>query len=268
VSTHGFEGGNFFMQRMLNRYRDELGVAALPQELDAAAQRTETYLATRAAAVTVTSHAEDGRLVADVSVRNQAGHKLPTAYPSRRAWLHVTVRDAAGAVRFESGAHDPDGSISGNDNDADPTRYEPHYAEITRSDQVQIYEAIMGDPRGGVTTGLIRAVRYLKDNRILPRGFAKHGAAEDIAVRGSATSDADFDGGGDRIRYSVDLRGATGPFSVRVELWYQPIGFRWARNLADYDADEPRRFVRYYDSMAAASALVLARASAEVQGPF
>jgi hypothetical protein len=117
----------------------------------------------------------------------------------------------------------------------------------------------MGDARGDVTTGLIRAVRYVKDNRVLPRGLAKGGAEDAIAVRGQATGDADFDSGGDRVRYAVDLRGATGPFTVEAELWYQPIGFRWARNLADHDADEPRRFVRYYDSMAAASATLLAR---------
>ena len=38
-----------------------------------------------------------GRVIADVRVRNLTGHKLPTGYPSRRAWLHVTVRDRAGA---------------------------------------------------------------------------------------------------------------------------------------------------------------------------
>jgi hypothetical protein len=56
----------------------------------------------------------------EVLVENLAGHKLPTAYPSRRAWLHVTVRDASGRAVFESGAVRPDGSIVGNDADADP----------------------------------------------------------------------------------------------------------------------------------------------------
>src|SRR5262249_22043866 len=40
LSRHTFVGGNFFMQRMLNRYRDELSVGALPTELTASADGT------------------------------------------------------------------------------------------------------------------------------------------------------------------------------------------------------------------------------------
>ena len=56
--------------------------------------------------------------------------------------------------------------------------------------------------------------------------------------------------------------GATGPFKVKAELWYQPIGFRWAHNLAPYQASEPQRMVRYYEAAAGNSATVLARAEA------
>ena len=62
---------------------------------------------------------------------------------------------------------------AGNDNDADPSRYEPHYSEIRSADQVEIYESILGDENGHVTTGLLAGVRYLKDNRLLPDGFDK-----------------------------------------------------------------------------------------------
>jgi hypothetical protein len=73
-------------------------------------------------------------------VENLSGHKFPTAFPSRRAWLHFTVHDHGGRVVFESGALRPDGSIVGNDNDADPRRFEPHYAAINSTEQVEIYE--------------------------------------------------------------------------------------------------------------------------------
>ena len=111
-------------------------------------------------------------------MENLGGHKLPTAYPSRRAWIHVSVRDRNHRTVFESGALNPDGSIQGNDNDCDPARFEPHYDEID-SQQVEIYESIMKDHAGHVTTGLLSAIGYVKDNRLLPRGFNK-GTAEKI----------------------------------------------------------------------------------------
>ena len=105
-------------------------------------------------------------------------------------------------------------------------------------------------------------MRYLKDNRLLPRGFEKASADRDIAVVGGAAQDADFTGGTDRVRYSVDVAGTDGPLQVDVELRFQSIGFRWADNLKKYDAAEPRRFVTYYDAMSTVSSEILARASA------
>jgi hypothetical protein len=262
VNRHAFLGGNFFMLRMLNRYRDELRVEALPGELDAAARATIRQLETDTAAVTVSRAERTGnRLRVDVEVRNATGHKLPTGYPSRRAWLHLVVRDAAGRVLFESGAVERDGRISGNDNDADALRYEPHYDEITAADQVQIYESVMIDTNQTVTTGLLQAVAFAKDNRLLPRGFDKKTAQPDIAVRGSALDDDDFTGDGDRVSYVVDLAGG-GPVTITAELRYQPIAHRWAQNLRRYDAPEPRRFTRFYETMASSSSTVLAVDSA------
>ena len=173
------------------------------------------------------------------------------------------MKDRNGAVVFESGALRPDGSIVGNDNDADGTKYEPHYSEITSGEQVQLYEDILGDANGRVTTGLLTGVRYLKDNRILPAGFDRQTTDKDIAVVGPAREDTGFTGGGHRIRYSMPVDKEKGPFEIVAELWYQPIGFRWANNLKPYDhADEPRRFNSYYDSMTKATAEMLARASA------
>jgi hypothetical protein len=259
VRRHWFPGGNFFMLGMLNRYRDELAVEALPQELDAAAAETRRLLSQAARVVVKPGPVESGRIVADVEVTNLSGHKLPTAYPSRRAWLHVTVRDASGATVFESGAITPAGSIVGNDNDDDRTRYEPHYREITRPDQVEIYESIMKDRYGVVTTGLLSGIVYAKDNRILPRGFDKSTAEHDIAVQGNAASDRAFVGGSHRTRYRIDVGRARGPFRVDAELWYQPIGFRWAENLRLRPAEETNRFVTYFESMSRGSGFVLAR---------
>ncbi len=64
----------------------------------------------------------------------------------------------------------------------------------------------------------------------------------------------------DLVRYSVPLGSAEGPFQVEAELWYQPIGFRWAHNLEPYDAMEPKRFVGWYSAMSTETATVLAKA--------
>ncbi len=259
LARHTFLGGNFFMLRMLNRFRASLGVIAPGPELDAAARATLRQLESDTAIIEIArAGVADGRLDADLVIRNVTGHKLPTGYPSRRVWVHLTVRDAAGAVVFESGAVDAAGRISGNDNDTDPKRFEAHYDEIRTADQVQIYESIIAGRDGAVTTGLLTATQFVKDNRLLPRGFDKASAEADIAVHGEAARDANFTDAGDRVRYSVPVKG-TGPFAVDVELRYQPISFRWADNLRGYDAAEPKRFVSYYDAMSASSSTVLAR---------
>ena len=263
LARHSFVGANFLVLRMLNEHRDELEVAALPQELSRGAETTVAFLQEKAARVAITDvRLAGGRLEADVSVENLGGHKLPTAYPSRRAWLHVTVRDRNDRVLFESGALRPDGSIVGNDNDADPRRFEPHYTEINSGEQVQIYEDIIGDSDGNATTALLKAVRYLKDNRLLPHGFDKTSADWDIAVLGGAAEDPNFTDKGHRIRYSVAMpTSEPGPFRVEAELWYQPIAYRWAHNLQPYQekSRENRRFPVYFESMAGASGVIIAR---------
>ena len=262
LARHTFLGGNFFMLRMLNRFRSALGVTAQPAELEAAAQATLRQLESDTATIGISRGAvSNGRLETEVELRNLTGHKLPTGYPSRRVWVHLSVRDASGAIVFESGAVDAAGRIAGNDNDADPKAFEPHYDEIRSGDQVQIYEAIIAGRDGTPTTGLLTATRYVKDNRLLPRGFEKAKAAPDIAVHGDAARDATFTDAGDHVRYNVPVKGS-GPFTIEAQLRYQPISFRWADNLRGYDAAEPRRFVSYYDAMAGASSTVLVRATA------
>jgi hypothetical protein len=175
------------------------------------------------------------------------------------------VRDRQGAIVFESGALGANGRIEGNDNDADPLKYEPHFREIRRAEDVEVYESIIGDTDGRVTTGLLSGTRYLKDNRLLPRGFDKASAGPDIAVFGDAAGDADFAGGSDRVTYTVEAAADGAPFQVEVALRFQPIGFRWARNLDQYRAMETRRFVGYYNAMAGESAIVLAKASTTIR---
>ncbi|MBN1940131.1 MAG: hypothetical protein JW843_11125 [Candidatus Aminicenantes bacterium] len=264
-ARHVFRGGNFFMPNVFNLHRDELGLAAEPLELAAVSSRTAEHLQAAAAKLTLgRAVLEDGRLLADATVANLAGHKLPSAYPSRRVWVHFTVLDGRGSVVFESGRFNPDGSIAGNDNDADPARFEPHYSEIRTADQVQIYEPILGDPDNRVTTVLLAATQYLKDNRILPMGFDKTTAPSEVAVYGAAREDGDFEAGADRIRFNIPLGSTSGPYTVKAELWYQPISYRWGRNVEDRPSAESERFAGYFKAMGGLSGIVLARAETKV----
>jgi hypothetical protein len=249
---HTFTGGNFFMLRLFSRNSSVLGLSALPAELIAGANASAALLRDLTADVTIDTAAvsiTDDTISIPVIIDNRAGHKLPTAYPSRRAWLHCTVTGENGAVVFESGRLNPDGSIVGNDNDKDSLRFEPHYQVISNSSQVQIYESIMAAPDGSVTTGLLNGASYLKDNRIPPLGFFKDSVSKDVAVWGGAAADPDFNDGQDRIVYRFPKGKSDSSFYVAVELRYQPIGYRWANNLAAINALEPKRFLGMYRSM-------------------
>ena len=263
LHRHVFVGPNFLVEGMLEDHRGDLATVAQPAEMKAMIDRTTALLKTQTAKVTISGlQSTPSGLAVDVHVENLGGHKLPSAYPSRRAWLHVVVKDAGGNVLFESGRLNPDGSIVGNANDEDPLKFEPHFREITDPRQVEIYEDIMQDSQGKVTTGLLSAVGYVKDNRILPHGFDKATAAPEIAVIGAAAADPNFTGEGSTVRYVVHTGHSAGPFTVQAELWFQPIGFRWAHNLASYKAAEPQRMVRYFDAAAGKSAMLLASAEA------
>jgi hypothetical protein len=265
LRRHSFPGANFFMQDLLVAHHDELAVTASPAELTAAATETRSYLQSQAAHLSLSALAvANGHLSFAVTVQNLSGHKLPTAYPSRRAWLHITVADSSGHIIFESGRLNADGSIVGNLNDADPSRYSPHYATINAPDQVQIFEPVLGDAQDHVTTALLTTTHYLKDNRILPSGFDKQSASPDIAVRGEAASDPAFIGGSATTRYEIPTGAAAGAFVVKAELLYQPVGFRWAHNLAPYKAAEPQRFVSYYEAASGKSAQILAQAEGKL----
>jgi len=249
-SQHIFVGGNAYILGMMNAFGEELGVTASESQFEATIGHTLDQLQNATATLGVENVTlSSTRLILEVVVENDAGHKFPTGFPSRRAWLHLTVQDAGGQVVFESGAYNPDGSIVGNDADEDPAAYEPHHQTIVSPDQVQIYEAILRDSRGLVTTELMRAAGYLKDNRLLPSGFQKSAPFPDIVVRGEAFEDQDFVDGGDRVEYSINLQGAQGPYTLTVELLYQSIGYRWAANLDGLESLETRRFLEYYEAI-------------------
>ena len=247
---HTFTGGNVYMLELLKKFSNEIDIQNDTASFDKAIQETKNLLQQQSAELSITSATiTDSQLDLRIALNSLTGHKFPSGFPSRRAWLHLTITDSAGAIIFESGGYERNGTILGNDNDENDAIFEPHYTEITSEDQVQIYESIMQDDQGNVTTALLIAESYIKDNRLLPSGFNKATADTRIAVRGEAAIDEDFMGAGDVIHYGIKLDSTSTPLMVEVELLYQTIGYRWAQNLGQEKSLQIDNFLRFYDEM-------------------
>jgi len=243
-SQHHFVGGNVHLLEIMRDNPATVAATASEAQFDATIARTLHQLQSATARIAIERVERRGdRLAVTVAIDNLAGHKFPTGFPSRRAWIHLTVTDEDGAILFESGRPQADGSIAGNENDLDPARFEPHYTIIDAPDQVQIYETILADTAGRVTYTLLRAAGYEKDNRLLPRGFDKETASRDIAVYGAADRDHDFTGGGDRLIYLVPA--GNGRITITAELLYTPLSYAFLQDLLlDDHLPAVRRFRR------------------------
>jgi len=265
-AKHVFVGGNAYLLSIFRAFGDDLNLTASSEHVEATHARTLDQLQNRAASLALENLGYAGsQVTANVVVQNLAGHKLPTGFPSRRAWLHVVIEDAAGNVVFESGGYDEQGRIADDDHDADPARFEPHRKVISQPGEVQIYESVMVDTEGNVTNILLRGSGYIKDNRLLPVGFDKATAADDIGVDELALEDANFTSGGDRVMYSINVGDAAGPFTIRAELLYQSIGYNWAEKLRAFATDESAAFLAYVDAVPNVP-VVVASTSATVGG--
>jgi len=252
-AEHVFVGGNKFMLDMLSNNKEELGVLAT--DFTEIINATDNLLSQAANIELLSSTQSTGNLEFNLRLNSNTGHKLPSAYPSRRTILHVTVKDSAGSTVFESGKVNANGSIAGVNSDNDLATFEPHYDVITSADQVQVYEAIMQDYKGDVTYTLLRGSAYVKDNRLLPTGFDKQTAPSDIKVAGAAFDDNNFIGGSDEIRYSLSgLEPDT--YSVNVELVYQTLAYAFAQDLFKDSDKEITDFKRLYNASNAKSSVI------------
>lgn len=263
-AEHVLVGGNAYMLELLKTFVDELSLTASAEQFEITKQRTIDQLQNRSVEIEIEEmRLSGGRLTADLRIKNLAGHKFPSGFPSRRAWIRFVIEDSSGQIVFESGGFDALGKITHNNGDQDPTRFEPHYLAVVQPEQVQIYESIMADANGEITTELMGAVEYLKDNRIMPAGQDKFGAVESIQPSGKAVGDEDFQGGVDGIQYAIDLRQFQGPFTVTIEVLYQSISPTWTEAMRGQASDETVRFLRLYDAVPNIP-VVVARESIEI----
>ncbi len=281
---HTLVGGNAHLLEILRDYRSELGIAGTTSAsgFDEQIALTRSFLGS-AAAVAVSAPQQVGsNLEFDVVVTNNAGHKLPSSYPSRRTWLHVAVRDNGGNVVFESGKPDARGYISTDearlkgdcmsidkfDGFDSGVCYEPHRDVISNPAQVAIYETVLGDVNSQITHTLLRGAEYLKDNRIPPAGFTNATATtiEAQTIPSGVTGDSDFNCvgtaegcGADTVHYRVDNTGSAGPYTVEVRLLYQATQPAFVDGMHT-DGDRVNRFKVMYDAVPP-STEVLATAS-------
>ena len=270
---HTLVGGNAHLLEMLKTYSDVLGIdnTTTDEGFDDQIKLTRYFLENSAAEVEVSSDVDDDTLNIDVDVTNNAGHKIPSAYPSRRAWLHVTVRDGSNNIIFESGKPDYRGYISTDvarlkadcmsaeklDGFDSAACYEPHRDVISSPEQVAIYETVLADVHGDITHTLLKAGQYLKDNRIPPKGFTNSAAdaIESQTIPVGVAGDNDFNCidsaegcGADTVRYQVDVDGQTGPYYVEARLLYQATQPAFVDGL-HIDGDRVNRFKVMYDAV-------------------
>jgi len=249
---HHFVGGNVFMLRILKQHGAELGVTATAAHFDSTIARTLRLLQRETAALNVSfSWTANDTLVVKVAVKNKTGHKFPTAYPSRRAWLLLDVENTDGQSLFASGAWNAE---TGEINNLD-SPYEKHYDVITRPDQVQIYQPLMNDVDGNVNYTLLRAAGYIKDNRIPPAGFTTtHATYDSVAIEGLAANDPNFniaDGvqgsGVDTVTYRIGGLDPARDYNVQVKLLYQTFAPRFVEDMLHYSTPEIERMQGYYE---------------------
>ncbi|MEZ4447283.1 MAG: hypothetical protein R3B72_49850 [Polyangiaceae bacterium] len=172
-------------------------------DLETSAARSEAHVQS-AIGLSLSASRDGGALTVDVTLQNQAGHKFPTGYPTRRAWLHLVVRDGSQVV-FESGAEDPaTGSLVDASGLGSTIRRPswPHRDRIDAPDQVQIYESRLVDAEGAPTHLALGADHYAKDNRLLPSGWSTSHPRQ-CHPSGGVDDDDDFVAGRDVVHYRV-----------------------------------------------------------------
>ena len=122
-----------------------------------------------------------GHLRSLVTIRNLTGHYLPTGVGFRRMFVEFLVLDRQGTTLWASGRTNELGFILDGVTDRvleseQPIKFpaapvQPHYQLIDSGSEVQIYQELIRDSDGILTTSFLRRVDEIKDNRIRPKGF-------------------------------------------------------------------------------------------------
>ena len=236
---HQFFGANTAMLDLMKTNKVQLGLPEGPPENAWEESIANNRLSIASAAkLTVSSLTIDNdTLYLTVQVKNITGHKFPSGYPSRLAWLQIVLKDDTSQdTLYTNGMLNAQGNINGRN-----FPYEPHHQVSKSSDDVQVYEMVMGDMNGQLTTRLNAAFEPLKDNRLLPLGFqTDHAAYDTVAIWGSANLDPEYTSGSalgeDIIEYRIPLNGNNDIADLDISLQYQTMPSRWMNDLFEHDS--------------------------------
>jgi hypothetical protein len=253
VRRHLWFGGNTTMLSLMKQERQQLAPHVPAQAFDRVIAETREHLTTRTGRVEIiTSTCQGQQCTLRVRVQHDAGHKFPTGYPSRRAWVRLRIFDSNNNLLFASGDFDSRGRILGANRDVLPTERannltQPHHLTITSADQVQIYESIMSDNQGRPTVILMRAARYLKDNRLLPEGYSPNHPDVPSTLSVGVAQDQDFTNRQDITEYNITLPPGAIPARADADLLFQALGARYMDDLFQIQTPELADFARLYD---------------------
>lgn len=220
-SRHSFVGANTVLPKLLRQGRALLAPEASDAALLEAEQRSRELLRTQTAKLTLSNVARVGaRVELSVRVESLTGHKVPSGYPSRRLFLEVQVRDAAGARVSAAGLTDAAGRLVGDDGQPLPEERAggptfAHRSRVTSAGEPMVWEAVMSDGHGHASFALLGAEGFLKDNRLLPRGH-QDTTVGPLSTTPVGVTDADFLPGGDVVQVSLPAPAAGGRVDVRL----------------------------------------------------
>ena len=245
-ARHDLVGANVFMLKLLSENIDTLNLTASTSDFELTIEKTLDMLQNKSMEANVEIAESDADSITyALSLKNLAGHKLPGGYPSRRLIVEFLVQDPNGDTLFHSGQFNPDFSLTHED-----ATYEPHYDIIRQENQVQIYEMVMGDNTGEVTTLLERAYISLKDNRLVPKGFSTANASYDtVRIVGNAGVDPNFNAdnaGTDKIYYKLPNAAGSANWVVTARVFYQPVPPKWVADMFGYTSAEIDLFKYLY----------------------
>ena len=258
---HILVGGNAQMLEIMRDNTEALGLSASVAQFDSTIAWTRDVLRNETVELSVQDASwVDGLGSVAVEVVNKAGHKFPSGYPARRAWIEVVAHQGEDTL-WHNGRWSPGGFLHGVD-EGGLAEYEPHYTTIDAEDQVQVYELVAVDVTGTPTNVLERAASSAKDNRLLPLGFSDdHEVYDTTRVEGLALYDLEFafesELGLDRLTYDMTASPSTDlPVVMDVRVWYQSMPPRWVAPMFDIQDSTIQAFQALFEAQGAAPELV------------